>query len=152
MLHLYFILTYICPLKINNWGMPAKTFSKQTDLVGAVASGLCLIHCVATPFIFVVQSCSATCCEASPLWWKWIDYIFLIISFFAVYQSSHNTNKIWIGRALWISWFILFGILLNERFGITDTPTYLIYIPAITLIILHLYSNKYCQCSKSCNH
>jgi hypothetical protein len=33
---------------------------KSQDTIGAAASFLCMIHCVATPFIFIAQACSHT--------------------------------------------------------------------------------------------
>ncbi len=32
----------------------------ESDIVGAVASGLCALHCIATPFLFIAQSCSTS--------------------------------------------------------------------------------------------
>ena len=37
---------------------------------------LCLVHCIATPFIFITQACTASCCAESPIWWQSIDYVF----------------------------------------------------------------------------
>ena len=36
-----------------------KTLTTKSDLWGAFASGLCLIHCLATPFIFLAQAGAA---------------------------------------------------------------------------------------------
>ena len=55
------------------------------DSVGIIASTLCMIHCIGTPFIFIAKACSATCCSEAPLWWVIIDYIFLFISFSQLY-------------------------------------------------------------------
>lgn len=133
-----------------------RTFSQnyqgKHDLLGAFASGLCLLHCVATPFLFIVQSCSATCCDNSPVWWQWMDYFFLIISFAAVYHSNKTTSKAWIGIALWISWTILLLVILNEKLGWIHLAEYAIYLPALSLISLHLYNQKYCQCDENCVH
>ena len=88
------------------------TIDNRSDIVGAVASSLCFIHCLATPFIFVAQSCSTTCCESSPIWWSGIDYLFLTISFFAVYWSVQTTSKGWMKYALCISWVFLLLIIV----------------------------------------
>ena len=58
-----------------------KLAINNSDSIGALASTLCLIHCLATPFIFVVQSCAASCCASAPAWWVFFDYLFLTISF-----------------------------------------------------------------------
>jgi hypothetical protein len=120
---------------------------QKSDSVGAIASSLCLIHCVATPFLFIAQATSATCCSTPPLWWRIMDYIFLLISFFAVYRSTQTTSSSWMKPLLWLSWSLLCFIILNEKISLLSIPEYFIYFPAITLTILHLYNKKYCQCN-----
>jgi len=130
-------------------------FTKQkSDELGAMASGLCLMHCVATPFIFLVQSCTVTGCSEAPIWWRFIDYLFLIISFFAIYRTTQTTSSTWMKPALWGSWGLLCFIILNEKMSWFSIPEYAIYIPAMGLIALHLYNRKYCQCNtdKCCTH
>ncbi|WP_092853596.1 MerC domain-containing protein [Algibacter pectinivorans] len=119
---------------------------EKPDILGTIASALCLVHCVATPFIFIVQTCNVTCCEVAPWWWQSIDYIFLIISFFAIYWSTKSTAVKWIKPMLWLSWLLLVLIILNEKLLFFSLPDSAIYIPALALVILHLYNRKYCQC------
>ncbi|RNC86397.1 MAG: MerC domain-containing protein [Winogradskyella sp.] len=130
-----------------------STFRKNnSDYIGAIASTLCLIHCLATPFIFLAHSSvHHNHGHASPLWWKAFDVVFVCISFIAVFWSTrHSTNKN-IKYALWASWFVLCFIIMNEHFSILAIPESAIYIPAIALVILHLYNKKYCQCNdESC--
>ena len=73
---------------------------QKPDSIGVIASTLCLIHCIATPLIFIAQSCSITHYNSVPTWWGYIDYLFLIISFFAVYRSTKITSLKWIKPAL----------------------------------------------------
>jgi len=120
---------------------------QNSDKIGALSSTLCLIHCVATPFIFIAQSSSITCCNTAPSWWSFIDYVFLVISFFAVYRSTQTTSKNWIKSSLWISWSLLFIIIINEKMKWFSLEDYFIYFPALALIILHLYNRKYCKCN-----
>jgi len=120
---------------------------QKPDSVGAIASTLCLIHCVSTPFIFIVQSCSMVCCDKAPIWWSFIDYFFLVISFFAVYRSTQTTASYWIKPFLWLSWSVLFIIIMNEKIAWFPLSEQAIYFPALTLILLHLYNKKYCQCN-----
>ncbi|WP_299524118.1 MerC domain-containing protein [Winogradskyella sp.] len=119
---------------------------KNSDFIGALSSGVCLIHCIVTPFIFLAQTSAATHGTNVPIWWSAIDVLFIIISFFAVYWSAKNSSKPLVVRALWISWVLLCAGILNEKFEILHLPEISIYIPAIALIILHLYNKKYCQC------
>ena len=118
----------------------------NSDITGAMASGLCLIHCIATPFIFIAQSCSATCCDSSPIWWQSIDYIFIGVSFFAVFWSVKHTSRRWMKTALWVSWIALSFVIINEKFELIYLPESITYLPALVLVGLHIYNKKYCQC------
>lgn len=120
--------------------------NQQSDNIGAIASTLCLIHCIATPLLFIAQSCSVTCCSSSPDWWRSLDFLFLIISFFSVHQSTQNTTKNWIKPALWVSFISLFIVVINERINLVHMNENILYLPALSLITLHLYNKKYCKC------
>jgi len=111
-----------------------------------MASSLCMIHCLATPFLFVVQVCTASCCEAGPWWWSLIDYLFLIVSIVAIYFSAKATTLKWMPFVLYLSWGILALLLLHDRFPLFDIPHAMIYLPAFTLVFLHIYNRKYCTC------
>lgn len=120
---------------------------QKADSIGAISSALCLIHCIATPFIFVAQSSLFTLGTAVPSWWKVVDVFFLVISFFAIYRSVKTTSSNWIKPALWFNWVLLFLVIINEKIGVLAIPESSIYIPSIALIVLHVYNRKYCQCS-----
>lgn len=124
----------------------------QSDIVGAVASGLCALHCIATPFLFIAQSCSATgCCESGPTWWSLIDYLFIGITFFAVYHSGKKSSKSWLKHVLFTIWGILSFLVINEKVHFLNISESWKYLTAFGLISLHMYNLKYCQCSeKSC--
>ena len=126
------------------------TSAKKADYFGILASGLCLLHCFATPFIFIVRSCSATCCSEAPIWWKTIDHLFLIISLLAVIQAVKSSRKTIIKLGLIISWFSLLILILNENFLIFSTFKNVVFIPAFFLILLHIINIKTCKCEKSC--
>lgn len=123
-----------------------KLLTQKSDNLGVFASSLCMIHCMATPFIFVAQTCTASCCATSPTWWKWIDYLFLAISFFAVYRSTQTSSNQFVKKALWFSWFALFMVIVNESLQIVDLPKMYTYIVAFVLIGFHIYNLKFCQC------
>ncbi|QWX85171.1 MerC domain-containing protein [Cellulophaga sp. HaHaR_3_176] len=120
---------------------------QKTDNIGAIASTLCLLHCVVTPFIFIAQASSVICCDAPPYWWKFMDYFFLAISFFAIYWSTKTTSIKWITPMFWSSWAVLAAVILNEKLELFHLPEAILYIPAIALIILHLYNRKHCKCN-----
>ena len=136
-------------LKMN---FTAKNINFSYDNLGIIASTLCMIHCIGTPFLFIAKACSTTCCADAPLWWKAIDYAFLIVSFFAIYfiaKKSSNNTLIFI---FWFFWGLLAVTIFNETLGLFTLPKNFIYIPAFSIIILHFYNIKFCKCDdeKSC--
>lgn len=120
----------------------------KPDQVGAAASMLCLIHCLATPLLFVAKSCSLTaaCCVDAPLWWQAIDYLFVVVSFFAIFFATKTSTKRWIKAALWSSWGLLTLTILGEKFEPGLFPESFIYLPSLAIVGFHLYNLKYCQC------
>lgn len=118
----------------------------KSDTLGMLASSLCLIHCILTPFIFIVHTQIVNHDASAPIWWKMLDYGFLAISFIAVYWSVKTTNAQWIKSAFWIVWSMLFIILMNEKVALLPIPEFAIYFPSIGLVFLHFYNQKYCQC------
>jgi hypothetical protein len=124
---------------------------KKSDTIGALASTLCVIHCLMTPLLFAVQSYTAVRHEAVPLWWKNLDFLFVTVSVFAVYLSTKNSSNTLVKYALWISWLSLFVLILNEKIGWVPLAEFITYLAALALAILHLYNLNYCQCkSESC--
>lgn len=142
-----FLLILLQCCTINILPMIQSVKISQPDLLGATASSLCLIHCAATPFLFVAKTCSATCCSAAPLWWKFIDYLFIVISFIAIYYTSRSSTKNWVKVALWGNWALLAILILSESFAPGFFPESLIYFPAVAIIGLHYYNLKYCKCA-----
>lgn len=114
------------------------------NAIGAMASGLCLVHCIATPFIFIAQSGLAAYSGNVPVWWQCIDYIFIVISFFAVFWSARKSSKDWMKKALWTSWILLSAIILSEKAHFVHLPHILLYFPALALVVLHIHNRKYC--------
>lgn len=123
-----------------------NTIKFKSDTIGMWSSGLCLIHCLATPFLFVAKSCSATCCAASPGWWSGLDVGFLVLSFIAIYFTAKHSIHNWIKVALLAAWGVLAFIILNEHIALIPLTEYAIYLPAAALIGLHFYNQRYCAC------
>ncbi len=125
-----------------------KLIVQKPDTFGAIASILCVIHCVLTPLLFIVHSCSINDCDGAPTWWKNLDYFFLAISFFAVYNSTQTTSKKIMIPILWISWIVLLVLILNEKLKWFILPEIITYLAAFILAGLHIYNLNYCQCKK----
>ncbi len=122
----------------------------NSDTVGAFASALCMIHCLATPIFFIASACSSSCCNASPLWWQWMDYVFLGISFVAIRTASKSSTKQWVIQGLWINWATLFFLIVNAKLGWFQLAQNIKFIPAFALVFLHTYNMKFCKCEKEC--
>ena len=132
-----------------------KSIIYKPDSIGSIASILCLIHCIATPFIFITQACTMSCCAGTPTWWQSMDYIFVVISFFAILRSTQTSSNKTIKIALWITWFLFFISIMNKAIQLLYINQNFTYATGITLALLHLYNLKYCQCDndKCClNH
>ena len=128
-----------------------KSSLQKSDTIGALSSGLCMIHCLATPLFFVAAACSKSCCSSAPSWWLWIDYIFIVISFVAVLFSTKNTKNNFVKFGLWLSWFGLFIFIINIVYGFVDVSDNIKFIPAFALIGFHLYNIRFCGCNdKEC--
>ena len=126
--------------------------TNKSDAIGACVSGLCLIHCLATPLFFLVTvttSCSQSCCSAAPVWYQSFDYFFLFISLFAVYQSSKKSTINWVKYGLWISWISFFLVIINANYQWIYLSQNIKILPSFTLIGLHLYNLRFCQCSEN---
>jgi len=123
----------------------------KSDTLGVCASALCMVHCIATPFLFLATAttCSQSCCSAAPAWYQWLDYLFVFVSFFAVIQSTKSSNSSWIKYGLWISWVALFFVIINANyFQWIYLSQNTKFIPSFSLIGLHIYNLKFCQSAK----
>jgi len=140
------LVTYFLKQSKNILMNRVLNIKPRVNLLGATASSLCLVHCLATPLLFTIHTGQLHYNDSHPFWWRFLDIFFLYISLFAVYWSAKNTLKSWMKYALWGSWVLLAVIILNEKLGILKIIEELIYLPSITLILLHLYNRKYCQC------
>ncbi len=121
-------------IAINNVNKP--------DILGATVSGLCTIHCLLTPLIFVARPLLDDTMghdhhgHHSGLW-AYLDYLFLVLSLIAVYLSARHSSRSSFKWALWLSWAVFAGGLVGESTGINGS-SYLMYAGSLSLIIVHL--------------
>ena len=106
----------------------------KNDFVGAFTGLTCMIHCMATPFIFVTKVCATTGCLETPFWWQVIDYFFILISFVVIWRVTKNSNNNILRIAFWFSWIILFLSILNEKLEMFPLSEAFIYLPSLTII------------------
>ena len=118
--------------------------TKNSDYLGAIAGVLCIIHCIITPLLFLINAELAT--NQTLLALQVVGYIFLIVSFFAVYKSALNTTNDIVKVLFFVFWGFLLFLILNESFGIFRIAETYTFISAFSLSALHIYNLKYCKC------
>ncbi len=121
----------------------------KSDLIGAFASGLCLVHCLATPVFFIAHANMGLHAKVHPSWWGFMDIAFLLLSFLAVYWSAKKTSKKWIAYTFWILWGLLTIFIANEKLVLWHLAEEIVYLPTVGLILLHFYNRRYCHCEDS---
>ena len=129
-----------------------KVLHNNSDTVGVFTSLACSIHCFATLFLFVAQS-GLLSSNIQPIWWESINYIFIALSFIAVYYSAKNTSENIMKPILWLCWLFFVSVILNEMIELTKIPELFSYVSAFSLAYAHVYNLKFCQCKdgECCN-
>lgn len=131
----------------------SSNINRSSDILGASASTLCLIHCLATPLLFLAQAHGAHDhhdhgAESVPMIWEMLDYVFLVISALAISYSTRKTSHKWMPFLLWGSWAVLTAMILNEKLHLFHIDHIYVFLPAMALVGLHLYNRKYCTCEE----
>jgi hypothetical protein len=121
----------------------------NSDYIGAISGILCLIHCIATPLLFLINVELVT--QKTILILQIIGYLFLIVSFLAVLKSAQNSSSYTVKVLFFVFWILLFGLVLNEPLGFFRIPEIFTFLSAFSLSALHIYNLKYCKCEdKNC--
>lgn len=123
-----------------------KLIIKNSDYIGASTSGLCMLHCFATPLIFLSQSAAINISLDITFLWYSLNYMFLFISFIAIYYSVKNSSNFLVKVLLYLFWLLLSALIINEALSIFPVPELYTYISAFSLSSLHIYNLKYCRC------
>ena len=121
-----------------------KITIKNPDYLGVISGGLCLLHCIATPLLFISNAELAG--HGTPREWQLLNFVFLAISFLAITTSAKNSSNSTVKVLFYVLWAILFGLIFNESIHIFHLPELATYISAFSLCCLHVYNLKYCQC------
>ncbi|WP_298535662.1 MerC domain-containing protein [uncultured Algibacter sp.] len=124
------------------------SIKNKPDSIGAISSALCLIHCLATPFLFAAHTQTINHDLNKPIWWSSLDLVLLLVSALAIYKTTITTTKKWVEIGLWSSFILLTFIIINEKMSWLGIPEVAIYIPSISLILFHVYNSKYCKCKR----
>lgn len=101
----------------------------------------------------MLGACREDCHQHIPFWWSGFEFVFISVSFVAIFISTKRTSSHLIKPLFWLSWSLMCMIILNEKAHLFELPEFLIYIPSTLLILAHIYNLKYCMCveeSESC--
>ncbi len=114
------------------------------DYLGILGSGICLVHCLATPLIMLVQAyykteVSISSHEGIRYW----DYIFLITCFVAVFFTTKESTSQKISSSFWLFFFFFaIAILFEDDFKYINL---LGYFASVGLIITHIINIRNCR-------
>jgi hypothetical protein len=107
----------------------------NSDYLGLISSTLCLIHCIALPFIVVFFGEALHSIEHL----EFLDWIFAVISLYAAYDSIKKTSSNYLKLSFIIGWvFFLIGIVFHEDVIFS----YSLHIGSLVLIASHLINYK----------
>ena len=123
-----------------------KIIYVNSDHIGVTASSLCMLHCFFTPLLFLSQATTLTLTQKIPFLWHSLNFLFLLISFLAIFYTIKNSTKLSVKVLLVSTWLILSSLIINEFFEISSLPEIYTYAAAISLSGLHIYNLKYCRC------
>ena len=123
-----------------------KLIVNNSDYIGVTSSAFCMLHCFATPFLFLSSPLSLSISQEFTLLWYLLNYIFLFLSFIAIYHSVKNSTNIFVKVFLYLGWVSLASLIIIETFEIISIPEIYTYFSGFSLAILHVYNLKYCRC------
>ncbi len=123
----------------------------DADLLGALASGLCAVHCAATPLLFAAHASAhfgqhvAGEEAALPWYWAVLDWAFLLLAFVAIYYTSKQVAAPWVKWGMWAAWSVIALTILSESLHWHLWGHLPMYAGAFALIGLHLYNHRQCR-------
>ncbi|KGE86980.1 MAG: MerC domain-containing protein [Phaeodactylibacter xiamenensis] len=123
----------------------------DSDVVGAWASGLCAVHCAATPLLFAAHATAHAGGEhlresgALPWYWAGLDWAFLALAFVAVFFASKRATTSWIKWGMWGALSVIAAVIVSETFELHLVSHAFMYVGAFALIGLHVYNHRQCQ-------
>ncbi|MDX2302563.1 MAG: MerC domain-containing protein [Microscillaceae bacterium] len=119
--------------------MNYKNTSFNSDKIGMISSFLCLVHCLTVPVLLSFQPVLAEFITEDLFY---LEYIFLALSFVAVYYSARNASffiKVSFGIVLTV---FSVSLLLEHHL---DWMRYLTYLGSLGLIVTHLINYYRCR-------
>ncbi len=141
MLHLEYFPYFCCPFTHRSLAHSHK-YTPGADKLGITSAIICAVHCLVIPAIFLLKYSWADTGHVMdeapklghglPSWWETLDYIFLIVGFYAVFHAVTHTPARGIKVSLWFFWVCLALAVIFEKH-----LHWLSYIASIGLVVTH---------------
>jgi len=111
-----------------------KKLLVKTDLVGIITSLLCLVHCMAFPFLISLEPIYL---KNLPHDFQFLEYLFLLFAFVAMWYSSRKSIS-----QIKISFYILFTLFIIGDVLEKVEPILhnLAYVGSFGLVITHYFN------------
>lgn len=111
------------------------SLNPRSDWVGVVSASLCVVHCLLTPMLITLA--------ANFGWWPGVSYLFLIVGFYAAYETSqHSSGSPWLW-VIWISFALLtVSIIFEDDY---ETLELLGYVASAGLVVGHVFNIRFCK-------
>jgi hypothetical protein len=109
-----------------------------SNSIGIAGSFLCLIHCLASPMLMIIGM--------KFLLNPYVKYIFLIMSFGAIYDATRHNTDTKTAAFLWVSFTIfMFSTLFMEEYEWLHIISYISSVLVIIGHIINLIKCKNCK-------
>lgn len=121
--------------------------TSSSDILGALASGLCALHCTLTPLLFAAKPVLESNMEHHEHKhdiWAGFDFIFLGLSLIAVWYTTKHSSLPKLKLLLWSAWGVFALGLLSEPLGFPQ-GIWLMYAGSIALIVGHVLNYRHCR-------
>jgi hypothetical protein len=126
--------------------MDSTGYNEGADKLGIASALVCTVHCLLIPALFLIKYLWAGNTGEGlpglgsvhhgggmlPWWWESLDYLFLIVSFIAVYHAASHAASTAIKLSLWVFWSFLATSIFFEQLH------WMAYIASAGLIVTHL--------------
>ncbi len=119
------------------------SYSGRPDRIGFWVSSLCLVHCALPPILFAASST-----WEAPAGWEMLDWLFLAVSFVAVWYASRSAQSTFITILLWVGWLALVSGILLEHLE-WFSAEYFLYSGSIILLVTHFWNLRVHKRTKS---
>ena len=78
--------------------------SISSDHIGVFTTVTCMLHCLATPLLFITQAQASTISQEVPFFWQSLNYLFIIISLAAITRSIQNSTNLYVKIVFISAW------------------------------------------------